>query len=64
MNMILKVLNFVAALGAVNWGLLAIFNFNLVEYFCDSIGKQTWDKYLYIIIGIAGFFALVSVFNN
>ncbi|MHC4984894.1 MAG: DUF378 domain-containing protein [Planctomycetota bacterium] len=38
----MKILDFIACLlvlvGALNWGLIGIFNFDLVEELCDAIG--------------------------
>ncbi len=43
-------------IGAINWGLIGGFNFNLVEYlFGSSTLLTTW---IYIIVGIA---AIISV---
>ncbi len=43
-------------IGAINWGLIGGFNFNLVEYL---FGTGTFlTKWIYIIVGIA---AIISV---
>ena len=59
-----RFLNFISAIGAINWGLYALFQFNLVEYSCDMLGKHMWDKYVYVAIAIAGVFTFFSVFKD
>lgn len=43
-------------IGAINWGLIGGFNFNLVEYLFGTSTLLT--KWIYIIVGIA---AIISV---
>ena len=45
--------------GAVNWGLVGAFNFNLVDVLVGS-----WPvivRIVYVIVGLAGLFVLVNV---
>ena len=64
MNILQRLFNLISALGAINWFLYSWLDFNMVEYICDSIGKHMWDKYLYIAIGVAGLFTLMSIFRD
>lgn len=51
----MKTLNAIALIltitGAVNWGLIGLFDFNLVEYIF-GLGMAT--RIVYILVGIAG----------
>jgi uncharacterized membrane protein YuzA (DUF378 family) len=48
----------VAAIGAINWGLVGLFNFNLVEYLFGSIPIAV--KIIYAVVGICGILLLFS----
>lgn len=39
--------------GAINWGLIGVFNFNLVDFI---FGKTIIDKIVYIVIGLSGIY--------
>jgi len=46
-------------IGAVNWGLVGFFNFNLVDY----LGSYIWKWFatiVYAIVGLAGLFAVYT----
>ena len=48
-------------LGAINWGLVGAFNIDLVKMF---LGDMTVvSKTVYIVIGLAGVYKLVSAFR-
>lgn len=64
MNIIGRLMNFISAIGAINWGLFALFQFNLVQYSCDMLGRHMWDRYVYIVIAIAGIFTFFSIFKD
>ena len=59
-----KLLKLIAAIGAINWGLVALFQFNLVEDVCDMASKHMWDKYIYIAVAISGLYLLISIFKD
>lgn len=42
-------------IGAVNWGLIGLFGFNLVTFL---FGKGLLEAFVYIAVGIAGIFSL------
>ena len=53
-----NVVKLVAGLGALNWGLLALFQIDLVE---KALGMGTGAaKAAYVVIGVAGLLALLS----
>ena len=53
-----------AAIGALNWGLIGLFGFDLVAVITTA-GKfgetNIISRILYVIVGIAGIFALISL---
>ncbi len=54
------IVGLVAAIGAINWGLVGAFDFNLVAKAAGS--GTTAEKVIYIIVGIAGVIKLLSCF--
>ena len=44
-------------LGALNWGLVGLFDFDLVGF---AFGSFLIDRLVYILIGIAGIYQIVS----
>ena len=52
-----KIVGLLVAVGALNWGLVALFQLNLVE---RALGMGTAAKVVYIVIGIAGLLKLIS----
>lgn len=45
--------------GAVNWGLVGVFNFNLVDVVFGS--WPTVVRIVYVIVGLSGLYALANV---
>ena len=46
----------IAIIGAINWGLIGFFNFNLVSFL---FGSMTWlSRIIYAIVGICGIYLL------
>ena len=54
-----KLATLLAGLGALNWGLLALFQLDLVTKIFG--GMTTASKVVYIVIGIAGLLKLISL---
>lgn len=52
MNALYKTCLVIAAIGCINWGLLGIFNFNLVEFLFGNATIIT--RIVYIIVAVAG----------
>ncbi len=51
----------IAIIGAVNWGLVGFFNFNLVSFI---FGSMTWlTRIVYAIVGICGLY-LITFFGR
>ncbi|MBD3231287.1 DUF378 domain-containing protein [Candidatus Dependentiae bacterium] len=64
----MKVLDWIAgllaAIGAINWGLVAFLRFNLVSYIDRLVGNVGLDKIIYAIVALAGIYLLVSLFRS
>lgn len=56
MNALYKTCLVIAAIGCINWGLLGIFNFNLVEFLFGNATIIT--RIVYIIVAISGILSL------
>ncbi len=51
----------IAIIGAINWGLIGFFNFDLVAFL---FGNMTWfSRIIYAIVGIVGLY-LISYFGR
>ena len=55
MNTLYKTVLAIAIIGCINWGLVGIFNFNLVEFLFNG---TILTRVVYVIVAIAG---LVSI---
>ncbi|PIQ82254.1 MAG: DUF378 domain-containing protein [Candidatus Omnitrophica bacterium CG11_big_fil_rev_8_21_14_0_20_64_10] len=55
---ICKIVALLAGIGALNWGLVALFNFNLVA---QILGAGTLAKAVYVLVGLSGLLLLVSL---
>lgn len=57
--MVCKIITFVAGFGALNWGLVALFQMDLVA---RLLGDMTGAaKAVYVLIGVAGLLMLASL---
>ena len=53
-----KISKWLVVIGAVNWGLIGLINFNLVTFLFGS-----WpivERVVYILVGLAGFWAVYN----
>lgn len=63
MNNLIKAALVVAIIGALNWGLIGLFNFNLVDaLFGGGPVEQTsaFSRVIYVIVGFAGVAAIAA----
>ena len=56
----MKTINYIvlaiAIIGAVNWGLIGIFNFNLVSFL---FGQMSWlSRIVYTLVGLSGLYLI------
>lgn len=64
MNATYKTLVVIAAIGAINWGLIGFFNFNLVDaIFGGGSAEETsaFSRVIYAIVGLCGIAALAML---
>ncbi|MCF7899384.1 DUF378 domain-containing protein [Candidatus Babeliales bacterium] len=55
---------FLSAIGAINWGLVAFFKFNLVEYLSGIINMPNLNAIIYAIVALAGVYSLIAIFTS
>ena len=61
MNLIQKIALVFTIIGAINWGLIGLFNFNLVE---SIFGTYMLSAIIYMIVGIAGIINIMLLFTD
>ena len=64
MNILAKVLITIAIIGALNWGLIGFFNFNLVDaIFGGGSAEETSgvSHVIYALVDLSGLFALLTL---
>ena len=61
MIMIQKIALVFTIIGAINWGLIGLFNFNLVE---TLFGTSMLSAIIYMIVGIAGIINIMLLFTD
>lgn len=61
MNMIQKIALVFTIIGAINWGLIGLFNFNLVE---AVVGEALLSAIIYMMVGIAGIINIMLLFTD
>ena len=62
METIQKIALFITIIGAVNWGLIGFFDFNLVEAL--FAGSETISKIVYALVGLCGIINLGLLFSH
>ncbi len=60
MSVIQKIALVVTIIGAINWGLIGIFSFNLVDFIFKE--ASILSRIIYILVGISGLFNLALLF--
>lgn len=61
LKVLLKISLVLVIIGAINWGLIGIFNFNLVSFLFDGISPVI-SKVCYILVGISGIISIINLF--
>jgi len=63
---IMKVIDTIALIlviiGAINWGLIGFFNFNLVDTIFGAMSAIS--KIIYILVGLSGLWSIKLLFSN
>lgn len=62
MKIIDKIALILVIVGAINWGLIGIFNFNLVEMIFGNMTMLA--RIIYALVGISGLWAIKLLFDN
>ena len=62
MKIIDKIALLLVIIGAINWGLIGIFNFNLVSTLFGDM--SIISRIVYILVGISGIWAIRLLFND
>ena len=61
MNILQKISLVLTIIGAINWGLIGLFNFNLVD---SLFGVDSFlSMLIYILVGIAGIINIMLLFT-
>ena len=61
METLQKVCLTITIIGAINWGLIGLFDFNLVE---TLFGTGAFAKIIYTLVGITGLINIGILFNH
>ncbi len=61
MNTIQKIALTFTIIGALNWGLIGLFNFNLVE---SLFGTGLFSAIIYMIVGVSGIVNIMLLFTD
>lgn len=63
MNILQKPCLILTILGAINWGLVGLFDFDLVKFITMN-QINIWTRIIYCIIAIAGIINIILLFMN
>lgn len=62
MQLLKKIALFLIIVGAINWGLIGLFDFNLVETLFGI--ESILTKIVYILVGISGIISITILFDD
>ena len=62
MNVLQKIALVIIIIGALNWLLIGVFDFNLVSFVFDNMSTVV-SRIIYIIVGLAGIVAISALFT-
>lgn len=62
MNVLQKIALVLIIIGALNWLLIGVFDFNLVSFVFDNMSTVV-SRIIYIIVGLAGIVAISALFT-
>ena len=58
-NPVTTIATILASVGALNWGLIGLFNFNLVSFLFGELSSLT--RITYILVGASGLYLLLTL---
>jgi hypothetical protein len=62
-NIVELTIYYLVLIGAFNWGLVGIFDFDLVKFLCK--GKEDFARVIYILVGLAALYLpILRVLNK
>lgn len=61
METLQKICLVITIIGAINWGLIGLFDFNLVE---SIFGVGAFSRIIYTLVGITGLINIGILFNH
>ena len=61
--MVQKLALAITVIGALNWGVIGLFSFDVVAQFADG-HAQPLARFFYIIVGVSGLMSLGVLFNT
>lgn len=59
-GMMMRIAMILVIVGAINWGLVGLFGFNLVEML--SFGSEILERTIYVLVGASAIPGLVDMF--
>lgn len=62
MKIIDKITLFLIVIGAINWGLIGLFNFNLVDTIFGT--ASLISRIIYVLVGISGLWGIKLLFDK
>ena len=62
MNVLQKIALVIVIIGAVNWLLIGIFDFNLVAFIFDDLSTVV-SRIIYSVVGVAGLITISALFT-
>ena len=62
MKIVDKIALILIIIGAINWGLIGIFNFNLVDAIFGTM--SVISRIIYALVGISGLWGIKLLFND
>ena len=61
MNILQRIALALVIVGALNWGLIGLFDFNLVAFLFDGISVII-SKIVYVLVGVGGLVSIITLF--
>ena len=63
MNVLQKIALFIVIIGAINWLLIGVFDFNLVAFIFDDLSTVV-SRIIYAVVGVAGLITISALFTD
>lgn len=63
MNILQKIALIVVIIGALNWGLIGLFDFNLISFIFNPLSVVI-SRIIYALVGVAGIICISALFTT